>query len=170
MTMTERPEGEENDDFDFAHELTEERDDQASPVIIGAAVAGLAVGLFLWGSIALSAFSAVGLFDNSSPAVSDDVSNASDGAGGGGDANSEPAAGVTEAVLDCDAFGPTRALSPEQEAAFQDQCGTPTPEPADGGESAPGDETANREDCDDIRGSVYRSAEERQWFLSNCVN
>ena len=31
------------------------------------------------------------------------------------------------------------------------------------------DPSVNREDCEEIRGTDYRSPEERQWFLANCV-
>lgn len=136
------------------------QEDRPPPLVLIGAGVGVLIGLLLWGSIALAAVSGVlGIFDDSTPAVSTNT----------GEESEAPLADDTDLVLDCDAFGPNRALSPEQEAAYQEQCVEPTPEPDDE-PVAPADATLNREDCDAIRGTEYRSGEERQWFLDNCVN
>jgi hypothetical protein len=105
-------------------ELTPQRDERISPFIVIAAVAGLAIGLYLWGSLAISLTASAGdLFD---------------------DANTTSAG--------ADTVTPTPMTSPEA-----------TITPSSGSE-------VNRLDCDEIRGTVYRSSEERTWFLANCVN
>lgn len=57
---------------------------------------------------------------------------------------------------------------------------SPTPEPDESGENGEGESeddaeptatpVLNRENCDEIRGTDYRSPGERTWFLANCVN
>jgi hypothetical protein len=111
---------------DLEAELTETRDERISPLVLGAAVAGLLVGLFLWGSLVMSVASAAGdLFD-------------------GDDTNSGAPAAID-----------TITAAPSS-----------TPEPAATG--SPGSDV-NRADCTAIRGTDYRSTEERTWFLANCI-
>lgn len=130
------------------------RDAMRSLLVPACGAVGFAVGLVMWGSILSAIVSEVeGVFDDFAAETS----------------NEQPATDV-EAV-DCDAFGPQRALSQEDEAAYQAQCltatpeitVTPTPEPT----RAPTDE--NRFNCARIRGTDYRSQEERSWFLANCL-
>ena len=131
----------------------------ANVVVVGAA-AGFAVGLLLWGFITLSVLSAV-----------DSIV-------------AQPERGPTAAVaaeaevLNCASFGAVRALSPEDEARFQAQCGStapvsnvaPTPAPAAPVSApAPAATTGNRANCDQIRGTQYLSGDERTWYLANCV-
>lgn len=164
MQFTQRPDGDE-EDGDLDDQIDEQRDNTVSPVVIGAAVAGLLVGLLLWGSIALSAFSGMmGVFDDDDSPVAES---------GAEDTEGLPL--TDDQTIDCDAFGPTRALSPEQEAQYQEHCVEPTPEPETesqegAGDGAPEDASLNRENCDDIRGTDYRSAAEREWFLANCLD
>jgi hypothetical protein len=92
-----------------------------------------------------------------------------------GETNShEAVADAAEAdVLDCASFGAVRALSPEDEARFQTQCGATAPplvQPTVAPTVAPPASTAtNRANCNEIRGKPYRSPEERTWFLANCI-
>ncbi len=136
----------------FSDQLTEARDNRTSPLILGAAVIGLLVGLFVWGSLAMSVMSSGG--DGL-----DDLT-----------AEGTLADALDDGALECSDFGPDRNLSPELEAEYQEQC--VTPESGDGGTDAtpspPVDQT-NRADCDAIRGTPYRSAAERDWFLANCL-
>ena len=82
-------------------------------------------------------------------------------------------------TFDCASYGAVRALSAEDEARFQAQCGptaAPMPEvpvaapsaPASGPQ-VPAATANNRASCDEIRGTDYLSTEERTWYLSNCV-
>jgi hypothetical protein len=83
-------------------------------------------------------------------------------------------------VLNCASFGAVRALSADDEARFQAQCGSaapasteaPTASPAAAPVSAPQAPAAtagNRASCDQIRGTSYLSNDERNWYLANCV-
>jgi hypothetical protein len=142
------------EDFDFEEQLTEERDERVSPLIVGAAVIGLMVGLFVWGSLTLSMISGAGdFFDDVSTSPLDEI---------------EPPSVVETGPVDCEALEDQLTLSEDQEAAYRAECltqaaeATATPEAAGSG--------VNREDCDAIRGTQYRSAEERDWFLDNCVD
>jgi hypothetical protein len=129
-------------------ELTQERDDRVSPLILSAAVIGMLIGLFVWGSLAMSVMSSAdSIFDESSTG-----------------AQGQPAA---EGEIDCDDFDTRAALTPAQAEAYVEQCGG-TDSVAESG-TPPNDGVSNREDCDAIRGTDYRSPEERTWFLANCV-
>ena len=111
-------------DLDAGETLTEQAGERVSPLILSAAVIGVLVGLFVWGSLVMSVMS-------STEGLLDDLSTDSGGS-----------PGIIEA-------------------------GAPTPG-ADAVSSTP-DASRNRGDCEAIRGTDYRSAEERQWFLANCV-
>ena len=112
-------------DLDAGETLTEQAGERVSPLILSAAVIGVLVGLFVWGSLAMSVMS-------STEGLLDDLSTDSGGS-----------PGIIEA-------------------------GTLTPRPEDAVSATP-DASRNRGDCEAIRGTDYRSAEERQWFLANCV-
>jgi hypothetical protein len=129
-------------------ELTEERDDRVSPLILSAAVIGMLVGLFVWGSLAMSVMS-------STEGLITDLSTGSEGS---------PAA--FEGQVDCDALDQEDTLSPAQAEAYAEQCDAAE---SDADASSPADPALNRADCDAIRGTDYRSPEEREWFLENCV-
>lgn len=124
--------------------------DRVPPLILVSAVIGLVVGLFVWGSLAISVMSSTG-------DVIDDFS-----------ADSEGAFDLPEndLVIDCTDAGPPQFASAEQRAAFAEKCASPTPAAA---ETPTPDPALNRADCDAIRGTPYQSADERQWFLDNCV-
>jgi hypothetical protein len=131
--------------------LPEQRNDKTKPVLIGVAVVGFIVGLFLWGSVVSTLASTTSsLFDN---AVAETPVNAT-------------VVTEEEVGLNCDDYGKQRALSASDEAAYQAQCLTTTPEAA---VTSTPDTRVNRADCAAIRGTDYHSAEERQWFLANCV-
>jgi hypothetical protein len=150
----------ESDDFNFEDELTVQRDERSSPIVILAAIAGLVVGLFVWGSVAMSVLSAgeaTGTPTERAPVVAEDDEN---------DAGDEVA-------IDCDDLAGASALSPAREARYREQCASPTPaapEPAAAPAATPTPDTRpNRGDCNVIRGTAYNSPEERVWFLANCV-
>lgn len=46
----------------------------------------------------------------------------------------------------------------------------PTAPPEPTATPEPEADVTNREDCNTIRGTQYLSAEERTWYLANCVN
>ena len=81
-------------DLDFDDELTEQADERVSLLILSAAVIGVLVGLFVWGSLAMSVMS-------STEGLIDDFST-----------DSEGSTGLRQdvAVLDCDAFDPDGGL------------------------------------------------------------
>lgn len=138
--------------FDLNDELTQQRDERISPVVAVVGLIGIIVGVAFWGSLAMSILSA-------------GEGNASSDTG----PDRPPAAGEVEeeeAGIDCDDIEDASALSPAREAEYREQCATPEPEAT--AEPTP-DTRTNREDCDTIRGTDYRSPEERQWFLANCV-
>ena len=56
-------------------------------------------------------------------------------------------------------LGPSATPSPQPSSTPKPVPNTPTSTPT---------EPANREDCDEIRATDYRSPEERRWFLDNC--
>ena len=128
-------------------ELTQERDERVSPLILSAAVIGVLVGLFVWGSLAMSVMS-------SADSIVDDASTGSDGS---------PA--TFEEPIDCEELAKADTLTEAQASAFVQQCG----DAESGPESPETDPALNRADCDAIRGSDYRSPDEREWFLANCV-
>lgn len=135
---------------DIEEALTEPPEDRVPPLILVSAVIGLVVGLFVWGSLAMSVMS-------STEGVIEDLSTDSEGA-----FDMEEA----DLVIDCSDTGPPPFASAEQRAAFEARCASPTPAAA---ETPAPDPALNRADCDAIRGTDYRSVEERQWFLENCV-
>jgi hypothetical protein len=140
-----------NRDFDLDEALSEQRDERVSPVVALAGVIGVIVGLVFWGSLAMSI-------------LSTGESAANGGAAPG------PATAVSqpeqEPPVDCDNLDAALALSPAREAQLREQCATPAPEP----QATPTpDPRTNRADCNTIRGTDYRTPEERQWFLANCV-
>jgi hypothetical protein len=108
-------------------ELTDPRDERVSPWILSAAVIGLLIGFFFWGSLVMSVASAAGDFFDG-----DSTTN-----------NGSIAAGDTVTTVS-----------------------TPTPQPS---ATTTPDAGVNRLDCTEIRGTDYRSPEERTWFLANCV-
>jgi hypothetical protein len=154
--MQDRPPADEESPVDPLEQLInppEPQEERPPPLILWGAGIGLLIGLLLWGSFAFSAVSGMtGLFDGEGP----DNSNA---------AGTVIPADATGTPIDCATFRQGRALTPEEEAAFDAQCGSPTPGP----NATPADASVNREDCDAIRGTSYRSTEERQWFLDHCV-
>lgn len=125
-------------------------EERVPPLILMSAVIGLVVGLFVWGSLAISVMS-------STEGVISDLSTDSEGA-----FDIESA----DLVLDCGDADASRFLSTEQRAILQERCASPTPEPEETPEPDP---ALNRADCDAIRGTDYRSVEEREWFLDNCI-
>ena len=129
-------------------ELTEQPDDRVSPLILSAAVIGLLVGLFVWGSLAFSLAS-------STEGMIDDLGTGSEGPSG---------AGTQDLPPDCDTLGQTSVMSSEQQATYDAECVTPEvqPGPAGAGE-------LNRADCEAIQGTDYRSVDEREWFIANCL-
>ena len=154
--MRYRPPSDEDPSIDPLEELEEEplpsREERPPPVILWGAAIGLLIGIVVWGSLTLSAVSGVtGLFNDSGPKNVEGTV--------------VPAAEVSATPVNCAELAGSQAMSPEEQAAFASQCLTPTPEPG----ATPANATVNREDCDAIRGTDYRSQEERQWFLDNCV-
>jgi len=123
-----------------------------------AAVAGLIAGFLIWGYLTMSVIAGVdSLLGETEPRLT-------------ATENAETA------VFDCASFGAVRALSAEDEARFQAQCGVPAQsvaqaEPAPAAPTQHTEATAtNRADCDVIRGTDYFSADERTWYLTNCVS
>jgi hypothetical protein len=57
---------------------------------------------------------------------------------------------------------------PDTQTPQPEPTAEPTPEPAPPPQPEPAPVT-NRADCNQIRGTNYLSAEERTWFLANCV-
>ena len=141
-----------DDDFDLDDELSQQRDERISPYIAVAAAIGLAVGLFLWGSVAISVLSA-------GESIAGDTDPSIEGAPGVSD---EQEGGP----IDCSELGGALALSPARAAQYREQCSTPAPVPSP---SPTPDTRLNRADCATIRGTEYHSPEERRWFLANCV-
>jgi hypothetical protein len=152
----------EDEDFRLEDELTKQRDERSSPVVLLVGLVGLIVGLFVWGSIAMSVLSSgedANAATNDPPAASDDAE------GGAGTGAEDP-----EAPIDCADLKDELALSPARQAQYREQCETPTAEPsAAPAATATPDTRPNRGDCNIIRGTAYNSPEERQWFLTNCV-
>ena len=135
------------EDLKQDEEQAEPRDERIPPLILASAVTGLLIGLFVWGSLAMTVMSsAQGLFD--------DLNSGSLG---------PPAVGAT---VDCGVLESRPARSADEEATYKEQCVSSTPQP---GVTPTPDASLNREDCEAIRGTQYRSQEERQWFLANCV-
>jgi hypothetical protein len=62
---------------------------------------------------------------------------------------------VVFAVLDDGSGGASQQVSPRTEPATQQRTPTPTVPP-------------DRTSCAEIRGTEYRSAAERSWFIQNC--
>jgi hypothetical protein len=130
------------------------RDHRPNLVLTGA-VAGFLVGLALWTLLTMVV-----------------VAGVDDALG-----ETAPETETVESItFDCADFGAVRALSSEAEARFQSQCGatqlvvqTDTVDLATSSESTVASAT-NRANCGEIRGTDYLSAEERAWFLSECVN
>jgi hypothetical protein len=125
-------------------------------VVLLGAILGLAVGILVWGYLTMSVIAGV-----------DSLLG-----------ETEPRATVADAgteAFDCASFGAVRALSAEDEARFQSQCGAPA-QPVAQQETAPVTQprteatAANRADCEQIRGTDYLSGEERTWFLANCIS
>jgi hypothetical protein len=79
--------------------------------------------------------------------------------------------------VDCDDFDGSRTPTPDEANALVNECTTPTPvtptatsmpkTPTATANQAPTDE--NRFNCSLIRGTDYRSPNERTWFLENCL-
>jgi hypothetical protein len=133
--------------------------ERTNVVLIGA-VAAFMVGLALWGFLTLSILAGV-----------DDLM------GEGGSSPTATEAAETE-VFNCANFGAVRALSAEDEARLQAQCGAslpvsgPAAVPVSTALEAPDASSAtagNRANCEQIRGTDYRSNGERTWFLANCI-
>lgn len=74
---------------------------------------------------------------------------------------------VAMALLDDGGNGMAEAPAPT-EAPDQEATATPVPDEDEGTEDED-DGTADRDDCDEIRGTAYRSDEEREFFLENCL-
>jgi hypothetical protein len=148
-----------NEDFRLEDELTQPRDERSSPLVLIVGIIGLIVGLFVWGSIAMSVLSSGDDADaaaGNSPSVAEEASD-----------DSEP---EEEVPIDCNQLQSELALSPAREAQYREQCATPTvaAEAAPAATATP-DTRPNRGDCNVIRGTAYNSPEEREWFLANCV-
>jgi hypothetical protein len=128
-----------------------------SNVVLIAGGAAFMVGVVLWGFLALSIMAGVDslLGETESRQTLTETSEAQ--------------------VFDCTDFGAVRALSAENEARLQAQCGAllPVSAPVEVVSAAPGTSavatSTNRANCDQVRGTDYLSAEERTWYLANCV-
>ena len=121
------------------------------------ALAGFIIGLALWTFVTMIL-----------------VAGVDDALGSESDAGAAARA-AQERVFDCSDFGAVRVLSAEDEARYQSQCGVQQPviesETVTLTTSAQntGATATNRADCGKIRGTDYRSDEERTWFLAECV-
>ena len=119
---------------DFEGALTKRRDEHLSPLVLLGGLAGMAAGVFLWGSLLVSMTSMLASgFDELGS-----ITEFSEGA-------------VVSAASDTPTPTPSPSPTPRPTA-------TPTPDPS-----------VNRLNCQQIRGTDYRSPEERTWFLANCV-
>jgi len=139
--------------FDLDEKLSKQRDERVSPLIAVAAVCGLAAGVLLWGALAMQVLSA-------GERMVGDFSSASEGA---------PAVEGEEegdGPIDCGELADELALSPARAAEYRQICASPTPAPSP---SPTPDVRVNRADCSTIRGTDYHSADERRWYLANCV-
>ena len=136
--------------------------DQAerSNVLLLSAVAAFMVGLALWGFLTLSIVAGV------------------DNLMGKGESSPTATEAAETEVFNCANFGAVRALSAENEARLQAQCGASLPvsgpaavpvSSAPQAPAAPSATAGNRANCDQIRGTSYRSDGERTWYLGNCV-
>ena len=137
--------------------------DQAerSNVLLLSAVAAFMVGLALWGFLTLSIVAGV------------------DNLMGEGESSPTATKAAETEVFNCANFGAVRALSAENEARLQAQCGASLPvsgpaavpvSSAPQAQAAPSGTAGNRANCDQIRGTSYRSDGERTWYLGNCVS
>ena len=134
--------------------------DEGPNVVLIGAVAAFIVGLALWGFLTLSVIAGIDSL------LGDPESR-------------EAAAKASETeIFNCANFGAVRALSAEDEVRLQAQCGSSLPvsgpaavpvSTAPETPAASSATTANRANCDEIRGTDYRSDGERTWYLANCV-
>ena len=136
---------------------------------IGGILGGFVVGVIMWGSIV--SWTVAAILDST-----DDILPEANAGNAGNDEV------IVDAVdeFDCDELSAERALSPARASEFEEQCGssfldgeltptatatevplpaTPTIPPTD----------SNRFNCNNIRGTNYRSDEERTWFLDHCL-
>jgi hypothetical protein len=129
-------------------------------IVLFAGGAAFIVGLVLWGFLALSVMAGVDslLGETESRQTLTEASEAQ--------------------VFNCADFGAVRALSAENEARLQAQCGASLPVSAPAAvqvstmpeaPAVPSATANNRANCDEIRGTDYRSDGERTWYLANCV-
>jgi len=137
--------------------------DEGPNVVLIGAVAAFIFGLTLWGFLTLSVIAGIDSL------LGDPESR-------------ETAAKASETeIFNCANFGAVRALSAEDEARLQAQCGaslpvsgpaavpvSTAPETPDT-PAASSATAANRANCDEIRGTDYRSDGERAWYLANCI-
>jgi len=135
------------------------RDERPNIVLIGA-VAAFMIGLGLWGFLTLSIMAGV------------------DSLLGETESRETATEAAETEVFNCANFGAVRALSAENEARLQAQCGASLPvsgpaavpvSSAPQAQAAPSGTAGNRANCDQIRGTSYRSDGERTWYLENCV-
>ena len=135
------------------------QDERPNIVLIGSGAA-FVVGLVLWGFLTMSVLAGV------------------DSLLGETESRQTVAEASRSQVFDCANFGAVRVLSAEDEARLQAQCGAslpvsaPAAVPVSTAPDAPAVPSAtadNRANCDEIRGTDYRSGVERTWYLANCV-
>ena len=132
------------------------QNDRPGVVLLGAIVAFM-VGLAIWGFLTLSIIAGI------------------DSLIGESETQATTAEPPETLAFDCASFGAVRALSAEDEALFQAQCGAslpvsaPAAVPVSAAREAPAATADNRANCEQIRGTDYRSNGERTWFLANCI-
>jgi transcriptional regulator with XRE-family HTH domain len=107
-----------------------------------------AIGLLLWAVLGLKVYNLAG-------DLVDDITGGSDSSG------PTPIITTPTPVPSCDELASRAALTPEEQRFFDQACATPTPEPPTA--------VPDRTDCEEIRGTDYRSEAERQFFLGNCL-
>lgn len=139
--------------------------------VVIVALGGFVVGVFMWGS--LVSWTVAAILDS----TDDILPEAS--AGNDNPGNDEVIVDAVE-ELDCDELSAERTLSPARESEFQEQCGssfldgertptaTATEVPLTATPTIPPTDN-NRFNCENIRGTNYRSDEERTWFLEQCL-
>ena len=127
---------------------------RGKPVFMGA-LGAFAVGLVLWGVVLALVVAGV----NSAAGPSNTAA---------------PVAQEPQApVVDCRALEAKTNRSEAESAIFRANCAQPPVNPTAQAAEAPAPAPAqpqslNRQDCSQIRGTQYRSTDERDWFLGNC--